>query len=566
MSRPTSPAYYYFSEDFDYRSYLEERSHFDDVVLSIDRQTAAVVGSATEISNSIGASAYVLSDALDEGFGQVSSQLQEIEGALSNLNDGLVEGFENVCVRLNDIDESVQNLNSICQIGFTNLAASAARTNSLLETLIDRIETPDYVWAKEKIDAAEKCVNQKLWPEAIEFSTKAIEGDANNSGYSIEAKFYFFRGSIFIGAFQTDPKFVDADLARQDFENAAKYCPAENTMFKKVSLTHAGWCAYCTGSIKDAASLLLEAALIKETYPEAEYLLAKCNARIGKIDRLDTYLSYCFDHDPNFAIRALNDRDFFKHRDAVLELVSVARDKREEYLKNWRDKRFQVHPIRLLADSDYISDGEKDEIQRFEKLVEDIEQKPTFLSLFNLNISLVRSLGKVASIGANACQKMELEIQELRQAEITTSEFAPREIEHDGESVGMGGTSGALLGGLIGIPGAPVLTYLQGGAPNGLIEAFGFLLQSIGKLFISVPACAAAGWVLGMVIGAVVANKQYSDETALQDEEIRNHQEAIDSEKKQVDEAYSLACRVEATQAQINNQIVKMSVLQTVPM
>ena len=565
MSRPTSPAYYYFSEDFDYRSYLEERSHFDDVVLAIDEQTAAIVGSASEISNSIGDSAYVLSETLDEGFGEVSSRLQEVGEAVSNLNDSLADGFESVCVRLDDIDGSVQDLSSICQIGFVNLAASASRTNNLLETLIDRIETPDYVWAKEKIDAAEKCVTQKLWPEAIEFSTKAIEGDANNSGYSIEPKFYFFRGSILIGALQTDPEFVDADRARRDFENAAKYCPLENAMFKKVSLTHAGWCAYCTGSIDEAASILLEAALINEIYPEAEYLLAKSNARIGKADRVDAYLSYCFDHDPNFAVRALNDLDFLKYRDAVLELVSAARDKRKNYLKNWREKCYQPSAIRLLADSDYVSDGEKREIEKFEQLVKEIERKPSFLNLSNLNKSLVSSLSRVASIVSTASQKMTLEIQELRQAEITTSEFAPREIEHDGESVGMGGTSGALLGGLIGIPGAPVLTYMQGGAPNGLIEAFGFLLQSIGKLFISVPVGAVTGWVIGMVIGAVMANKQFTDETAQQEEQIRNHQEMVDGEKKQVDDAHNMANRVEAIQAQMIDQIKSMKVLQTVP-
>jgi hypothetical protein len=57
--------YFAYSKDFDYRKYMEEKSHSDEIVLAVDRSTTEIVGSADRLTQRFGEGVKTISGSID---------------------------------------------------------------------------------------------------------------------------------------------------------------------------------------------------------------------------------------------------------------------------------------------------------------------------------------------------------------------------------------------------------------------------------------------------------------------------------------------------------------------
>ena len=118
-------ASYSFSKDFDYRSWLEERSHAEYVAFRTDESIQQLIGSQSEIAERIGQGAEVIagtiSDQIRESSMAVEARLEGIEGQMGQIDDTLREGFVGVGIRIGELSDSVENQTVIIDRGFKAL-------------------------------------------------------------------------------------------------------------------------------------------------------------------------------------------------------------------------------------------------------------------------------------------------------------------------------------------------------------------------------------------------------------------------------------------------------------
>ena len=260
--------YFSLSEDFDYRKYLEEKSHSDEIVLAIDRSTSQIIGGAQQFADRIGQGAEVLSGSFDqvgrtlsEGFGQVTGKLDTIDATLQS-------GFELVSINLNQIDHSIGDLSNIVELGFEQLTKQAIVANELLGELVTLFKTPEQVWAREQFDNAKVCIERGLWDDALDYINKSIHGDDNRyCGFRIAPEFHFLKGKILLQYPEVgcDQDFLDLALA--SFQQAIKYCGKEHDGLKAESFLNVSWCYYCFGDFDNALKAISDSLEYSSVYP-----------------------------------------------------------------------------------------------------------------------------------------------------------------------------------------------------------------------------------------------------------------------------------------------------------
>jgi tetratricopeptide (TPR) repeat protein len=369
--------YFAWSEDFDYRKYVEEKSHFDEVVLAVDRSTSEIVGSADRLTQHIGEGVQVLSGGIDQVGQAIGKGLDAVQAQLGDLDSTLDRGFSAISFNLEAIDRSVQDLSLICDMGFDKVAAQTARSNELLEDLIGLIKTPDQVWAREQYEYAKECMSRDLWGDALGFADKAINGDDRNSGLYIEPAFHFLRGDILLHYPEVGEGNAFVEKALSSFLDAVKYCGAKQPELKALALLRASWCHYCLGNKKEAVATIQEAEKLHGT-PIGSYHLAKYLASLNDSAASGALLKAILADELLF-VRATNDADFSSSAIDLEAIAQKARDHRVQQLSKYCNETFKYEEVKELAE---IADkAHCDEIARFlksyVKTLTDLRQKPT---------------------------------------------------------------------------------------------------------------------------------------------------------------------------------------------
>ena len=66
MNRQIAPEFFFATRsDFNYRNYLEQRAHSDQVKLSIDDQTAVIIGSSQRLADRVSGAAQTISGQIE---------------------------------------------------------------------------------------------------------------------------------------------------------------------------------------------------------------------------------------------------------------------------------------------------------------------------------------------------------------------------------------------------------------------------------------------------------------------------------------------------------------------
>jgi tetratricopeptide (TPR) repeat protein len=354
--------YFAWSEDFDYRSYVERKSHFDEVSLAVDQSAMDVVGSVDRLSSKIGIAARVVSggldkidgtiergmDKLDDRLGDIDGTLKGIDSRLDNIDNTLTDGFTTLSFDLGNIDASIHDLSSVCELGFSKVAAHTARSNELLEDLVGLIKSQDQTWAREQYDLARDCIGRELWEDALGYADKAIHGNERNSGLHIEPVFHFLKGDILLNYPEVGEGLTFVERALESYLAGAKYCANQNHSLKALCLLQASWCYYCLGN-RDEAIEAAKASTKLDTNPLALFHLAKYTAYQTN-GCLSKPLVQAVLGDDTFFVRASNDRDFLHGKVDLDATADRALETRKEQLKRYRTKEIASEGAKKLVD------------------------------------------------------------------------------------------------------------------------------------------------------------------------------------------------------------------------
>jgi hypothetical protein len=164
--------FYRFSKDFDYRSYLETKSHFDRVQMSGDSGIRRILASDAELAR---------------------SQIDSINGVGPKIDEiglKIETGFEEVSVSIDAVKESIDDLRSICEYGFGEITLGLNNIDRSLSQLIEIARTPDQTWALEQFSIAQTAFQRNLFAEALDYLNRAIDGHGTNAGYTLEHRFH----------------------------------------------------------------------------------------------------------------------------------------------------------------------------------------------------------------------------------------------------------------------------------------------------------------------------------------------------------------------------------------
>lgn len=308
---------YAFNDDFDYRAYLEMQSHFDRVQLGVRSEIKSLA-----ISNEALAKRKI--ECLQKINGDVSNGLSRLEGR-----------FESIEFSLDGIKGNLDELVSIASYGFSEVNFRLANIGDKLDSLVLAAKTPDQTWANEQYLIAYDAFGRFLFEEALDYIDRAIFGYGDRSGYRMDWRFHFLRGTIHLGSRENfDRNIVDLSQSRDDFLVAGKYSLASDKIASARSFGMAGWAAYCNGYADEAASLLRKSIGVNSADHRSHYDLAKVLFHSDSSCEARKHFDLSIRGNPFFALSAACDLDFLKHRTAVKDIIKKYSYEIRENIKN----------------------------------------------------------------------------------------------------------------------------------------------------------------------------------------------------------------------------------------
>lgn len=312
----TPPAYFAVSENFSYREWLEQRSHFDQVVLALDRQTVELVGGVHAIAQrelrgdleAINRSLVGVEDAIKSGFFEANSYLSEISENTARMSEDIFEIRLDVRALLQETEKLVPLL----EWGFSNTLRELQNANERLERIAFAVENTDQSWAYSQYNTARKALYEMHLPaEALEYVNRAIEGHQSRSGYPLEPQFLLLRGAIRLGVLECiDLELIDIDAAKADFERAARYSKKSDNGVYGKAMAYLGRAQYCSGLLEDSIRSFNVAADALPNDGAIQFNLSKTLAAAGQGDHAMRAFSKSIRFDIGYAYQAAADADF----------------------------------------------------------------------------------------------------------------------------------------------------------------------------------------------------------------------------------------------------------------
>jgi len=307
--------YYGFRKDFDYRAYLEQKSHFDRIEFAVDSGIKQLICS-------------------DEAL--AASGIEAIRSLDQSINDG----FETLAIPLKSIQSSVEDLTHICDQAFAEIQLSLGNIESSINKLVDIAQTPDQTWALEQYSIAANAFRKNLIEEAFDYINRAISGYGHQPGFRLDPRFYKLRGIMYMGNYHNhSSRFVNLPLAINDFLLAAKYTGSDNSNACGGAYSLAGWAAYCNGNIDDAERYYQLALSHDAKDARSRFELAKVLFHASKTEQARAQFDDALRRDWKYGLRAGADPDFLKHRQIVADQIYLyakeIREKIDNSLKNF---------------------------------------------------------------------------------------------------------------------------------------------------------------------------------------------------------------------------------------
>ncbi len=115
------------------------------------------------------------------------------------MSDAVQDGFSQLSWDMQDIQRELSGLNSTFTWGFTEVLAELGQMNDSLEELVQIAKNPVQTVAFNHFDIARQALRKGLYREALDEVRKAIDGDHSSPGYRLEWRFHMLRGTVLLG-------------------------------------------------------------------------------------------------------------------------------------------------------------------------------------------------------------------------------------------------------------------------------------------------------------------------------------------------------------------------------
>jgi tetratricopeptide (TPR) repeat protein len=160
--------------------------------------------------------------------------------------------------------------------GFSEVLISLGQMNIELGELVRLTRAPSQTWACEQFEIARDEFRRKLYPEALQSGTRAIEGLGSNPGIKTEFRFHFLVGTIRLGSYaNSSPDVVNPQIAEQAFLAAARYAQADYPADAGQALICAGRAAVVEGAIDRAVDHFRKGLTFVPMHAEGMYQLGR---------------------------------------------------------------------------------------------------------------------------------------------------------------------------------------------------------------------------------------------------------------------------------------------------
>ncbi|MBT8170210.1 tetratricopeptide repeat protein [Falsiruegeria litorea] len=307
---------YTFRKDFNYYDYLEKRSNFEDLAVSID----------TSIAKSYVPIESLQGDAV-QSMREITSELEQIHGSLHDIEQQAIETnahLSSIDGKLSGIHETLEDILFSVQAGFQLVGTQLEKIEHKLNRLIEIAETPEQVWATEQLRISQDLAARGLLSDAITHLEHSISGNEAHTGYKYWPEPHFLKGLIYMGAIQSrQNNLLDLGIAKRSFENAAVYADASGEVDGRIiefeAICNSSWCEYASGDPSAAATTLKAAIAISPHSAKPRYFRAKALLNGGDAEGLVEF-KHAVELDPRYGFMAARDKDFLKYRDRVLEI------------------------------------------------------------------------------------------------------------------------------------------------------------------------------------------------------------------------------------------------------
>ena len=326
---------YAYSKDFDYRAYLEKKSHFDRIEGAISKQTLDLIANDRELS---------------------AAGIEVFENATDSMNESLIgisTTLDEVTLNTRDISRSIDRMSALVSDHLARISIQLTGIGTSLETLIEISRSPEQTWALEQFDVARDAFSRKLTSEALEYVNRSLNGYRDRSGYPLDHRFHILKGLILRGSASEDGwELVDLEKAIESFRTACKYARSVDQKSVTVSLIYQAQCEYALGRIDDAVATLQAAASGESNNPKVHYWLGKLHFRKGRDDLGRDHLDYAIRSDWAWSIRAELDTDFpqIEVRSVVENYQKILASLYQEALKPIIDMQVRSEPDSLEVD------------------------------------------------------------------------------------------------------------------------------------------------------------------------------------------------------------------------
>ncbi|MCR9140131.1 MAG: tetratricopeptide repeat protein [Alphaproteobacteria bacterium] len=345
LTYPSAIAPYTFREGYDYKKYLENQSHFDNLATDIDQSIAKLALSNAEVAR---LSTEAVVESQREAANQISQGLDSIRVGIERLDDSIIDLRQSV----DDVRWSIDEVRYSIESGFQLTAQRLRVIEGVLRDLLEAVKSPEKTWALEKYDIAKDLYRRELYEDALSYLNDALHGHGDHRGYIFDPRVHMLKGNILLGDGENfEPELIDFNAAKKCFDEAVKYAKPPRDMLIGTDETRqeeffqprvfarcsSAWASYVQGHISEAESEYREAVKEGPNDARAHYYLGKVLAHQGRFDEAESHLDKAIRINFYYVAKLATDQDYLKDRKRFENRVAEYRAELLKRLKPFAD-------------------------------------------------------------------------------------------------------------------------------------------------------------------------------------------------------------------------------------
>ncbi len=337
-------SYYVPASGMTYPQYVQAKSLVDGIRWDIQASHLTQIATKKELENL----------RFDVRSGSAAQQAaleqhgQKVTGAIDTLNETASEGFLTLHNDLQAATSAINNLGALFDWHLVGITQQLGHLGDTLEQLVGISASPEQTWAYEQFEAARLACRRQLFPEAVTFLDRAINGYSGHTGYPLDHRFHYWQGMIYAnqgGVIDTD--LLDLDKAEAAFNSAARYARVDFPEDAALALAGAAYVASCRGNFSEAIKRIGESIKLNPSAGEYQYQLSRYCFQKSDTHGGLTALRNAVWKDARYALKWMAD-SVFSTNSAVIR----------QMFEEWRRELLAYEPA-LNALRDAISRGKK---------------------------------------------------------------------------------------------------------------------------------------------------------------------------------------------------------------